>query len=206
MPMPPQCSAEEQLVALLQQRHQHPAQAAAIDAEIRDRFLQTCAAVILDMVGFSRKTQGQGIIATLQEIYQMRAIAVPLMEKHSGTILKLEADNVYAKFATPDAALSAAIAVLQQLNAADLHASLGIGYGDMLAIGEQDLYGDEMNLASKLGEDIAEDDEILLTEAAHNFLSGTSWQFDVFTKEVSNLTLTVYQVQQQEAMVPPIHA
>lgn len=47
-----------------------------------------------------------------------------------------------------------------------LHASIAIGYGRILNIDEDDLYGDEVNLASKLGEDIAGRGAILLTEAA----------------------------------------
>ena len=62
-------------------------------------------------------------------------------------------------------------------------------------IGDREIYGNEMNLASKLGEDIASDDEILLTESAHDFLSQSTHLFDVFTQEISGVTLTIYQLQ-----------
>ncbi|MGF1524063.1 MAG: adenylate/guanylate cyclase domain-containing protein [Leptolyngbyaceae cyanobacterium] len=188
-------SPDEQLALLLRQRLQQPERTAEIDAEIRDRFLQTQAIVVLDMVGFSRQTQGQGIIYTLQEIYRLRDIAVPLLEKQGGRVFKVEADNVYAVFADADAALHATNHLLTHLNIANLHASVGIGYGDVLVVGDRDLYGNEMNLASKLGEDIAGDDEILLTESAHNFLVESAHRFDVFTHEISGVTLTIYQLQ-----------
>src|SRR5262249_57749957 len=46
-----------------------------------------------------------------------------------------------------------------------LRFSYGIGYGDILDI-EGDLFGLEVNLASKLGEDLAAPGEALLTPAA----------------------------------------
>lgn len=195
--VPTDIAPDEQLALLLNQRRQQPDRAAEIDAEIRDRFLQTRAIVVLDMAGFSRKTQAKGIIDTLQEIYRLREIAMPLVVQQEGRVFKVEADNVYAVFADADAALYTANHLLTHLNAADLHVSIGIGYGDMLVVGDRDFYGDEMNLASKLGEDIAGDDEILLTESAHNFLVKSTHLFDVFTHEISGVTLTVYQLQRQ---------
>ena len=186
---------DEQLALLLKHRLQEPDRAAEIDAEIRDRFLQTQAIVVLDMVGFSCTTQGRGIIYTLQEIYRLRDIAVPQIEKQGGRVFKVEADNVYAVFENSDLALQATVPLLTYLNTAGLHASIGIGYGDVLVVGDRELYGDEMNLASKLGEDIADKDEILLTESAHDFLVESTHLFDVFTHEISGITLTVYQLQ-----------
>ena len=40
---------------------------------------------------------------------------------------------------------------------------IGLGYGDMLRIGDADVFGAEVNAASKLGEDTAEAWEILVT-------------------------------------------
>jgi adenylate cyclase len=62
----------------------------------------------------------------------------------------------------------------------------GIGFGTVLAIGEDDVYGDEMNLASKLGEDLARPEEVLLTPAAHAALAGT----DTFTFQEVGVTIS----------------
>ncbi|MEM7650144.1 MAG: adenylate/guanylate cyclase domain-containing protein, partial [Cyanobacteria bacterium P01_A01_bin.70] len=98
-------------------------------------------------------------------------------------------------FATPDAALEATEHLLTELNAIDIHASIGIGYGEVLVVGDHNLYGNEINLASKLGEDIAGDDEILLTAAAHDALTTTGWQFVRTVQTISHVTPTVYQLQ-----------
>ena len=193
--VPTNLPPDEQLVLLLEERRCHPNRAEEIDAEIRDRFLQTLAIVVLDMVGFSRHTQKLGIIPTLQEIYCLRDTAIPVLEEEGGRVCKVEADNLYAVFDNPDLALQATVHLLTRLNAADLHASIGIGYGEVLVVGDRDLYGDEMNLAFKLGEDIAGDDEILLTESAHDFLTKSTQLFEGFTDEISGVTLTIYRRQ-----------
>jgi class 3 adenylate cyclase len=46
---------------------------------------------------------------------------------------------------------------------------VGLGYGDMLRIGDADVFGAEVNAASKLGEDTAQPWEILITGAVHEF-------------------------------------
>ena len=47
-----------------------------------------------------------------------------------------------------------------------IYLSVGIDYGRVLLIGEIDFYGDPVNTASKLGEDLAIRDETLVTERA----------------------------------------
>jgi class 3 adenylate cyclase len=43
---------------------------------------------------------------------------------------------------------------------------VGIGFGKVLRVGDEDVYGQEVNAASKLGEDTAKANEILITDAA----------------------------------------
>lgn len=179
---------------LLQERQAYPERASEIDAQIEATFSQPLAVMVMDMVGFSRTTLTTGIISTLAQIYQIRELAVPLIEVHQGRVLKLEADNVYAVFPTTAEALAAMQAVLNQLNENELHASVGIGFGEVLVVGERDVFGNEMNLASKLGEDLAEDDEILLTEAALAALPVPPQGVEAMTAEVSGLTLHLYRV------------
>ena len=99
--------------------------------------------------------------------------------------------------------MSAAVDVLKSLAAVnsglpdimDLYASIGIGYGEVLLVAAEDLYGNEMNLASKLGEDLARSNEILLTETAFQQLQPTTWQCEAIELSVSGLEIMAYQVQ-----------
>ncbi|MFO0670797.1 MAG: hypothetical protein U0235_14390 [Polyangiaceae bacterium] len=44
----------------------------------------------------------------------------------------------------------------------------GVGFGRILRIGDRDVYGQEVNAASKLGEDTARANEILVTSAVRD--------------------------------------
>ncbi|NEQ44777.1 MAG: adenylate/guanylate cyclase domain-containing protein [Leptolyngbya sp. SIOISBB] len=184
----------DQLVELLRQRRSQPERQREVDAEIRDRFLTTCAIVVVDMADFSRLTQAEGIIATLQQIQTMRDLSLPFIERQQGQVLKVEADNLYASFDTAVAALKTMQALMVQLNQVDIRISVGIGYGEVLQVGERDIFGHEMNLASKLGEDLAADNEILLTAAAHEALPATHQEFRAITQAISDVTFTHYQL------------
>ena len=52
----------------------------------------------------------------------------------------------------------------------DIHIACGIDYGKILIVGKDDCFGDAVNRASKLGEDIAERGEILVTKEAMDMI------------------------------------
>jgi len=159
---------------LLSQRNQAAGQHAAIDAAIEQAFVRDVAMLVLDMCGFSRITARHGIIHFLAMVHQMEQAARPAIVGNGGEVVKQEADNLFAVFSHPEQALQAALDIHRALDAmnavqppeAALLASVGIGYGPTLVIAEKDLFGHEMNLACKLGEDIAGPGEILLTPGA----------------------------------------
>jgi class 3 adenylate cyclase len=159
---------------LLAARNEHPERLSEIDRQIWEAFGATRAVWVLDMCGFSRLTVRYGITHFLAMIHRLHSLVRPIVVAEKGKVVKTEADNVFATFADVGAAIAAARRVQEQLGAAnaflpedwDLHASIGIGFGDILVIGDDDFYGNELNLASKLGEDVAGPGEIYLTEAA----------------------------------------
>ena len=73
--------------------------------------------------------------------------------------------------------------------------SVGIGFGDLLLVGADDAWGDEMNLASKLGEDLAECGETLLTRSAHDRLTGADGvRLEERTYSVSGIAVLAFLV------------
>lgn len=196
-------NTKAELHRLLQLRNEHPEKIADIDAQIHTIFAETHAILVLDMSGFSRLTIRYGITHFLAMIHRLSAIATPLVKQYQGTVVKQEADNLFAIFPTVEAAVSAAVDILKSLRAVnsglpdfmDLYASIGIGYGEVLLVAGEDLYGNEMNLASKLGEDLARSNEILLTETAFQQLQSATWACEAIELSVSGLELTAYQVQ-----------
>lgn len=159
---------------LLSERNQNPDRVAEIDAEVWRKFGRKVAILALDMCGFSRLASSHGIIHFLAMIHQMQRGAGPAITDNGGKLVKHEADNVFAIFADPAQALEAAVDIFRAFEAMnavvpderDIYGSVGIGYGETLVIAESDLYGNEVNLACKLGEDLAGKSEILLTPAA----------------------------------------
>lgn len=164
----------KRLQTLLDLRNEHPERLVAVDRQINQRFLERHAIMVLDMAGFSRLTIKHGIIHFLAMIRRMQIAVVPLVRKGRGRIVKSEADNIFAVFPTVPLAVTVASRIqaeLARMNEIlpedwDIHVSIGIGYGDVLMVGEDDFFGSELNLASKLGEDIANAGELLLTAAA----------------------------------------
>ncbi len=192
------------LKQLLGERNQFTNRIPEIDAKIRESFERTVAVLVLDMVGFSRLSQKHGIIYYLSMIAQMESAARPAVEENGGTVIKQEADNLFAVFDTPDDALEGALDIFRGFNAIngvvsddrDIFGSIGIGYGPTLVIGDEDLIGCEVNLASKLGEDIAGASEIILTRAAHDALkSSHRYRFDPKTHAISGLDLDCHYFQ-----------
>ncbi len=167
------------LTELLRRRNEQPEEAPRIDLELNKTFYAQRAIYVSDMSGFSRIVKTHGIIHFLAMIQQMRDLAIPAIEQNHGAIVKTEADNVFAVFECVEDAVRTSQQVLSacgRVNAGlpldrQTHLSIGIGWGKILLIDYHDMYGDEMNLASKLGEDVAERDEVLLTDAAHGALA-----------------------------------
>ncbi|HEY9646425.1 MAG TPA: adenylate/guanylate cyclase domain-containing protein [Chroococcidiopsis sp.] len=187
---------------LLQLRNEHPEKAADIDAKIRDRFAETHALMVLDMAGFSRFTQRYSIIHFLAALRRLCAIAIPVIEQHQGMMVKQDADNIFAIFPEVNCAIEAALDINQSLTAVnsglpdtlDLHVGVGIGYGELLMIEGHDMFGNEMNLASKLGEDLARSGEILVTEAAYKQVNSPQWSWEELEYSISGLSLVTYKV------------
>lgn len=197
----PRNNTGTELERLLRQRLDHPENTAAIDAQIHETFVETYAILVMDSSGFSRLSQDQGIIAALAEIERMRGVVMPVIQQHEGSIFKIEVDNVYAVFPTVQQAIAASEDMIQHVRPLDKHVSIGIGYGDLIMISNSvpdgscysDVYGEEMNLASKLGEDLAGADEVLLTESAFRQLRDQANCWEPRQMEISGLQLNVYQ-------------
>ena len=191
----------QRLDALLLRIINRPAEEAAITQEIEKAFTQRRAVLVLDMSGFSRVTQRYGIVTFLVMIMRMRGLSEPIIEAYNGELVKAEGDNLYCLFPEVDDAVGAALEIMAALDQANLtlphdrglYASIGIGFGDVLVLEHADMFGDEVNKASKLGEDIARRGEILLTSAARTRLQRVL-EIREARKTISKLKLVYYAV------------
>lgn len=196
-------NSRENLDRLLAEIIEYPDRREAINKSIEEMFGQEKAVMILDMSGFSQTTQRFGITSFLLMIHQMRKIAEPCVVDFNGLVLKAEADNLFCLFDTVLDAVHASQKITRHLTSANqvlahdhrLYVSIGIGYGMVLNIADEDLYGNEVNLAAKLGEDIANMGEILLTTAANAHLLETDIETKEETVSIAGLELIYFEVQ-----------
>jgi class 3 adenylate cyclase len=147
-------------------------------AALWKRFGTTCSMLVLDSTGFTRTSRTRGIVYFLDKFLGMREIVGPVFESHKCIAWRSAADNLFAEFAAPDRALEAALSAHLAVAESGLMLSdkepyrvcIGIGYGRVLRGDAEGVFGDEMNLACKLGEDVAAGGETLLTESAYRAL------------------------------------
>jgi len=199
----PPTPSRKKLERLLDRRNEHPEQLATIDSQIVALFEAQRAILVLDMCGFSRLTIRHGIIHYLSMIRRMQTTVLPLIEEGRGQLVKTEAYNVFATFAgVPDALRTAhkIQTTLARANAVlpadwDVHVGIGIGFGPLLLIGDNDVFGSEMNLASKLGEDLAAAGDVLLTEAAFARAGANKRRFAKKSARLGRLRFVYHQAK-----------
>jgi class 3 adenylate cyclase len=200
----PTAGGKTLLKQLLMERNEHPERKEEVDSRIKEAFEREVAILVLDMCGFSRTTMKFGIIHFLSMIVQMDEVATPAIKDNGGKVIKQEADNLFAIFPSVEQAVEAALDIFRAFRAVDtvlpderdIYGSIGIGYGPTLLIGEDDLFGNEMNLCSKLGEDLAERMEILLTSSAGEALPKDKFKCEPVKFNISGVDLDCYRLKQ----------
>lgn len=168
-------ASQDRLERLIEERLAPDADTQAIDKVIWKLFGERWAVMFTDLIGFSRKVAEFGIVQFLQTIHISHRLLVPCLERGAGILLKTEGDSMLVIFRSPADALQVAIDMQRCLAAHNLQRppaehvllGVGIGYGEVLRIGDADVFGTEVNAAAKLGEDTAKAGEILLTAAVY---------------------------------------
>lgn len=166
----------DRLEKLIEERLKPGADKARIDARIWDLFGEEWAVMFTDLSGFSRRVAEFGIIHFLQVIYESQRLLAPVIEAHDGVLLKMEGDSMLVIFRRAERSLACAIAMQRALRdynrgvaeAEQVLLCVGLGFGRVLRVGDGDVFGAEVNAASKLGEDTAKADEILVTAAVRD--------------------------------------
>ncbi|HOP65221.1 MAG TPA: adenylate/guanylate cyclase domain-containing protein [Spirochaetota bacterium] len=166
-------ASEDRLERLIDERLKPGADKEMIDKRIWDLFGEQWCVMFTDLSGFSRGVAKFGIIHFLQTIYESERLLVPVIEDHDGILLKSEGDSLLVIFRNVIKAIQSCEKmqqVLKEYNVGkpeeeQILLCVGLGFGRMLRIGDQDVFGSEVNAASKLGEDMAESWEVLITKA-----------------------------------------
>ena len=195
-------NSRENLERILDEMIEKPEDFNTLEARLREVFGQERTILILDLSGFTRTTQAEGIVRFMLMIHQMQQLALPCIEERGGILVRADADNLTCLLDSVETALEAADEVIERLESAnvilpasrELYASIGIGHGRILNIDNEAIFGNQVNLASKLGEDLAERGDILLTENAYKQLGETDVAFEERRVSISGIELIYYAV------------
>ena len=186
-------------------------QRTSIENQIWDSFGTEKTVLILDMSGFSLLSERYGIVHYLSMVRRMQMTSRPIVENFGGTVIKFEADNCFAAFDKPLAAVRTAIALNLAFDAAniltpdelDIRISCGIDHGRILIIENRDFFGNAVNRASKLGEDIARPGDILVSQDAMDMIPSeagiahTPVTFEISGIEIPCCSITYRQSREQ---------
>jgi adenylate cyclase len=150
------------------------------EAEFNEKYHRERAVLSIDMTGFTSSAMRRGELQSLLRILDAQRVAIPVIQDFGAELIRCFADDIVALFHEPNAAIDAAFEAnrrVQLFNESALASDnptqccAGIGFGRVFAIGPNLAQGDEMNRASKLGEDIARANEVLVTERAYAALA-----------------------------------
>ena len=119
---------------------------------------------------FLRRVAEFGIIQFLQTIYESEGLLLRLIEKNEGFLLKIEGDSILVIFRMPQKTLQCSMVmqqVLVEYNQAKLEQNkvrlcVGLGFNQILRVGNTEVFGAEVNATYILGEDTAKQGETLL--------------------------------------------
>lgn len=149
-----------------------------LEDTIWEKYGSENTAFVLDMAGFSLLTRKYGIVHYLSMIRRMQLTVEPIITHHGGRVIKFEADNCFAVFPDPTSATLTAITIQHAIASVnlmtnedmDIHVTIGIDCGRILILNEDDMFGDAVNRACKMGEDLGKAGEILITKEAMDMI------------------------------------
>jgi class 3 adenylate cyclase len=145
-------------------------------AELDAKYVHRKAILTLDLTGFTEHCMHHHPAQAFLRILDAQKICVPVLQEHGASPIRAFADDLVGLFDDPVHALEAAFEMHRRVaafNASGLcgphpaECCIGVGFGDVYAIGMNRAMGDEMNRAAKLGEEIARGGETLVTSNLH---------------------------------------
>ena len=184
-----------------------------IEDSLWEEFGREYAVFVLDMSGFSLLTRKYGIVHYLSMVRRMQMTTEPIVKSYGGFMIKYEADNCFAVFPDPLSAVNAAIAMQHAFRAEnlltaddlDIHISCGIDYGKILIVGHEDCFGDPVNRASKMGEDLAVAGEILVTQEAMQMIPiEAGIKAREMNVSISGITIPAFRIEYKNKEESPV--
>ena len=171
---PPAGRRTRRLTDFLRKRNRTaPSKRPELDCKSFPQLFRKRGVVFTDTADFTLRTARDGILHFLMVFDTVAALAGNVVRRTGGEMVKVEGDSLLLRYEDADAAVRSVLELDDAIQAYNrgrpeneqVHFSYGVGYGDVLDT-DHDMFGLEVNLASKMGEDLAEPGEALLTPSA----------------------------------------
>lgn len=187
----PAITTTRTLLDALDQRGDDEDARRVFDAEVWAKLGTEATILVTDLSGFTKQTKKHGILHFLHVFRRCERACMPIIAEFGGILMKQEADDLITIFDDPVSAMKAAIKmqVVTQAENRDLpnqddhvKMSMGLECGPLLRLTD-DAFGDAVNVAFKLGEDIASGGEVLIGKTAFEVLTMDEFDFSGYTIE-----------------------
>jgi adenylate cyclase len=173
--------------------------------QILSQFERTVGLLVLDSSGFARTVRPPDIVHFLAMLERLQRTVRPVIRRHHGYIRRVEADTIMVVFEQVHDAMAAAADILMTVRLVndalpvddELYVSIGVGHGPTLLVGETEMFGNELARTLSLGEDLAQQGEVLVTPQAYAALGDTEWAFVERTYSVGGADILAYRLDAQ---------
>ncbi|GAB1351428.1 hypothetical protein MASR1M12_01580 [Erysipelotrichia bacterium] len=161
--------------------------------------------VFIDMQGYTRRSAGQTIEEMKLFHDQMHAFVSEIMQKWNGIMVKSLGDGFMVRFDSPTSAVQAGIEIQRRLDARNaqmmnpesiVRFRIGINTGEVGIDESGDLFGDPVNIASRI-QTFADPSDVFISESTYLAMNRNEFgAVDLGAQELKNATreIKIYKI------------
>lgn len=161
--------------------------------------------VFIDMQGYTRRSAGQTIEEMKLFHDQMYAFVSEIMQKWNGIVVKSLGDGFMVRFDSPTSAVQAGIEIQRRLDARNaqmmnpdsiVRFRIGINTGEVGIDESGDLFGDPVNIASRI-QTFADPSDVFISESTYLAMNRNEFgAVDLGAQELKNATreIKIYKI------------
>ncbi|MDT8316945.1 MAG: adenylate/guanylate cyclase domain-containing protein [bacterium] len=148
-----------------------------MDSLFKEKFNRIITVMFTDLKGSTTITETEGDLATRMMLKQHNDALKPIIEEHSGILVKTMGDGSMSYFEDAQSAVKAAVKFQHAIDAMNMQkrfkvpifVRIGINTGEGI-VEKTDIYGDVVNVASRF-ESSANPGEICISESTYNAMT-----------------------------------
>ena len=138
-----------------------------VDVLMHKRFTQLRAVLIVEMHNQGEISRQDGVLSYIAQVLRMKTICSSKVQDWRGKTVRAVdtkvVGQVFALFESPHDAVACALECVHDCQKESFDLACGIGYTNVLNLDACNVFGDAVNMAFKLAEDVADGDEVLVT-------------------------------------------